>query len=109
MTLKRTLGTATIAAGLGIAALFGLGAGVASADPGRPCNAPGQPVCGDQRHDDGHGNDRGPAPAGWQQRGIDQGRQDHQPFNWNGVQVTPMRAGNGAGWGFWFLGTWIPM
>ena len=45
----------------------------------------------------------------WNHRGIDQGRQDHQPFNWNGQQVTPMPAGNGQGWGFWFLGLWIPM
>ena len=40
---------------------------------------------------------------------MDQGRDDHQPFNWNGQQATPMRAGNGAGWGFWFLNQWIPM
>jgi hypothetical protein len=45
----------------------------------------------------------------WQHRGIDQGRGDHQPFNWNGQQVTPMRAGNGPGWGFWFGGNWIPL
>ena len=38
----------------------------------------------------------------WHDRGVDQGRQDHQPFNWNGQQVTPMPAGNGAGRGFWF-------
>jgi hypothetical protein len=45
----------------------------------------------------------------WQHRGIDQGRDDHQPFNWNGQQVTPMPAGNGPGWGFWFGGIWIPL
>jgi len=45
----------------------------------------------------------------WHGRGIDQGRFDHQPFNWNGQQVTPMPAGDGLGWGFWFLNRWIPM
>ena len=39
--------------------------------------------------------------------GIDHGRRDHQPFTYNGQHVTPMPAGNGAGWGFWFLGQWI--
>jgi hypothetical protein len=45
----------------------------------------------------------------WHQRGIDQGRFDHQPFNWNGQQVNPIPAGNGMGWGFWFGGQWIPL
>jgi hypothetical protein len=45
----------------------------------------------------------------WHGRGIDQGRFDHQPFNWNGQQVTPMPAGDGHGWGFWFLNQWIPL
>jgi hypothetical protein len=45
----------------------------------------------------------------WQPRGIDQSRGDHQAFNWNGQQVTPMPAGNGPGWGFWFGGNWIPL
>jgi hypothetical protein len=40
---------------------------------------------------------------------MDQARGDHQPFNWHGQQVTPIPAGNGAGWGFWFVGTWIPL
>jgi hypothetical protein len=26
---------------------------------------------------------------------------------YQGQQVTPLPAGNGAGWGFWFLGRWI--
>ena len=86
MTLNRLLATTTLAAGVGAASLFGLGMGTAAANPGPP----GQP---------------GPVPV--QQRGIDQGRQDHQPFMYQGHQVTPMPAGNGAGWGFWFLGRWI--
>lgn len=51
----------------------------------------------------------GPPPPEQQWRGIDQGRFDHQPFNYNGLWVRPVPAGNGAGWGFWFLGQWIPL
>ena len=115
MTFKRAVYASTLAAGVGLAGLFGVGLGTAVADPGQPCNTPGAPQCGQDQHRDnnnqGRGNDRGPAPAqaNWQGRGVDQGRQDHQPFNWNGQQVTPMAAGNGAGWGFWFLGVWIPL
>ena len=103
MKARRVLYGSTLAAGIGLAGVLGVGLGSAAAEPGQPCNAPGAPACG------GHHEDRGPAPANWQGRGIDQGRNDHQPFNWNGQQVTPMQAGNGAGWGFWFLGTWIPL
>jgi hypothetical protein len=87
-----------------------VGLGTASADPWQPCDRPGAPACGhdDRRGDFGH-DDRDGAPLDWHGRGIDQGRFDHQPFNWNGQQVTPIPAGNGAGWGFWFLGMWIPL
>ncbi len=102
MRFTRALGTTTIAAGIGLAAAFGMG--TASADPGGPCTPP---ACQDQHRNDR--NDRNQAPVDWHGRGVDQGRQDHQPFNWNGQQVTPMPAGNGAGWGFWFLGQWIPL
>lgn len=116
MTIKRALYASTLAAGVGLAGLFGVGLGTASANPGQ-CNTPGQPPCGqDQHNDNGRGNNNpgGPnnnngAPANWQNRGVDQGRQDHQPFNWNGRQVTPMPAGNGQGWGFWFGPVWIPL
>jgi hypothetical protein len=101
MTLKRALSASTLAAGIGIAGLFGVG--TANADPGQWCDHPGAPACEDHR------DDRGPGPVDWQHRGIDQARNDHQPFNWNGQQVTPMPAGDGHGWGFWFFGTWIPL
>lgn len=101
MAFKRVLCATTLAAGVGVAGLLGMGLGTASAEPWQPCDRPGAPPCG---HDD-----RGPAPANWHDRGVDQGRFDHQPFNWNGQQVTPMPAGNGGGWGFWFLGMWIPL
>jgi hypothetical protein len=45
----------------------------------------------------------------WHGRGVDQGRFDHQPFNWMGQQVNPVPSGDGNGWGFWFLGQWIPL
>ena len=107
MTIKTALSASTIAIGIGLGALAGMG--TAAANPGQPCNAPGAPACQDQR--DGQrqadGQNRGNAPIDWRQRGADQARQDHQPFNWNGQQVNPVRAGTGDGWGFWFLGQWI--
>lgn len=103
MTFKRVLSVSTLAAGIGITGLFGAGLGTANADPGQGCDGPGAPACNDHR------DDRGPAPVNWQNRGVDQARGDHQPFNWNGQQVTPMPAGDGHGWGFWFFGTWIPL
>ncbi|HKP42145.1 hypothetical protein [Mycobacterium sp.] len=103
MDFKRVLSISTLAAGIGIAGLFGVGIGTANADPGQGCDRPGIPQCGDHR------DDRGTAPVDWHNRGIDQGRFDHQPFNWNGQQVTPVPAGDGNGWGFWFFGMWIPL
>lgn len=106
MTLKRAIYTSTLAAGVGLTGLLGVGVGTASADQGGPpCNTPGAPRCGDDHHD----WSRGPAPVDWHNRGIDQGRGDHQPFNWHGQQVMPVPAGNGAGWGFWFGGNWVPL
>ena len=120
MTFKRALCASTLAAGVGLAGLLGAGLGTASADPGPGCNAPGKPPCGQDQHNNngqwnnnqGPGDNRGgpnQGPADWNHRGINQGRQDHQPFNWNGQQVTPMPGANGASWGFWFMGVWIPM
>jgi hypothetical protein len=113
MTFKRAVYASTLAAGVGLAGLFGVGLGTAAADPGQPCNAPGAPACGQDQHrnDQGRNDNRGPAPAqaNWQGRGIDLGRQDHQPFNWNGQQVNPVFDQGHNGWGFWFLGLWIPL
>ena len=103
MAFKRIMGTSTLAAGIGIASLFGVGLATASADPGQWCDRPGAPSCGD------HHDDRGQGPVDWHNRGADDGRRDHQPFNWNGQQVTPVPAGDGSGWGFWFFGMWIPL
>ena len=118
MTFKRAAYASTLAAGVGLAGLFGVGLGTASADPGQQCNAPNRPPCGQDWHQNNNGpgndnqrhdNNNGPAPVDWNNRGVDQGRQDHQPFNWNGQQVTPVPAGNGQGWGFWFGPIWIPL
>lgn len=103
MTFKTALSASTIAIGVGLGAWAGMG--TAAAQPTQPCNAPGAPACQDQHG--ANGQNRGNDPIDWRQRGADQARQDHQPFNWNGQQVNPMRAGNGDGWGFWFLGQWI--
>jgi hypothetical protein len=130
MNLKRMVLAGTAAAGIGAAGLFGLGIGTASADPG--CGGPGPQQCqgpnngwnngpnNNQNNDWHNGPNNGPnnnnwnngpgnGPDDWHNRNVDQARQDHQPFNWNGQWVQPMPAGNGPGWGFWFLGQWIPL
>ena len=96
MKFTRLAAAPVLAGGIALAGLFGVGMGTASADPGRPCGTPNAPACAP-----------GPQNNNWQQRGIDQARGDHQPFQYNGHRVEPMRAGNGDGWGFWFLGQWI--
>lgn len=112
MNLKRMVGASTLATGIGLAGLLGVGLGVAAANPAPNCGAPNQPVCqqnqGPQQQQQQPGQQQ-PGQQPLAQRGIDQGRQDHQPFTYNGQKVTPMQAGNGSGWGFWFLGQWIPM
>ncbi len=122
MNLKRMACASTLAAGVGVAGLFGIGLGTAGADPGPPCGGWNAPQCNNgpgwnnnNNNGPGWNNNNRPGwnnnngPVDWQHRGIDQGRQDHQPFLWNGQQVQPMPAGNGVGWGFWFLGQWIPL
>ncbi|MEX7473295.1 hypothetical protein AB4Z39_26715 [Mycobacterium adipatum] len=96
MLLSRRTAAPILAGGIALAGLLGVGSGTAGADPGRPCGQPNAQACA-------------PAPQNndWQRRGIDQARNDHQPFMHNGQRVEPMRAGNGDGWGFWFLGQWI--
>jgi hypothetical protein len=98
MKLKRTVYASTLAAGVAVAGLFGIGA--ANAQPGQPCGGPNAPVCQS-------GPNNGPGGNDWQGRGINQARNDHQPFDYNGQRVQPLPAGNGDGWGFWFLGQWI--
>ncbi len=113
MNVKRMLCASVMAAGIGTAGFLGLGTGTAVAAPGQNCGAPNVPACqgGPQNGGNPQGGPQqnGPAPQPNNQRGIDQGRQDHQPFLYNGQQVTPLPAGNGAGWGFWLGGIWIPL
>lgn len=131
MNFKRALTASTLAAGIGVAGLFGVGLAGANADPGCPPNAP----CG--QHDNhrgpgdnrggpddnrGPGDNRGPAaPVGrddgwhdnqgrdWQHRGIDDARFDHQPFDYNGQWVNPVWDNGHNAWGFWLGPIWIPL
>lgn len=96
MNVTRKVGASVVAGGLAAAGLFGLGLGTANAQPSPQCGVPNTPPC-----------QGAPAPNDWQQRNMDAGRKDHQPFNYNGQLVRPLPAGNGDGWGFWFLGRWI--
>jgi hypothetical protein len=64
---------------------------------------PGGPSPGD------HNPRLGPPPPGQGRRGIDDGRRDHQPFNYNGSRVTPIYNPDFNNWGFWFFGIWIPL
>jgi hypothetical protein len=135
MNANRLVGASVIAAGLAFSALTA-GLGTAAAQP-QPCNQefcrgqgdhggpgdhPGGPPGGWDRGPGGPGGpgDHGPSPwdhnaqwgppppdQGW--RGIDQGRFDHQPFNYNGNWVTPIFNPDFNNWGFWFLGMWIPL
>jgi hypothetical protein len=45
MNVKPTLATSTLAAGVGLAGLFGVGLATANADPGQPCGGPNAPAC----------------------------------------------------------------
>ena len=56
MSFKRALYASTLAAGVGLTGFLGVGLGTASADPGQ-CNAPGQPPCGQDQHDNWRPND----------------------------------------------------
>ncbi len=106
MSLARRTAAPILAGGIALAGLLGVGLGTASADPGRPCGQPNAQACAPGPQNNGPQNN-GPQNNNWQGRNIDQARNDHQPFMHNGQRVEPMRAGNGDGWGFWFLGQWI--
>lgn len=130
MNFKRALTASTLAAGIGVAGLFGVGLAGANADPGCPPNAP----CGQHDNNRGPGDNRGPddnrgpgdnrgpaAPVGrddgwhdnqgrdWQHRGIDDARFDHQPFDYNGQWVNPVWDNGHNAWGFWLGPIWIPL
>lgn len=98
MKLNRVVGTSALAGGIAAASLISLAAGTAVAEPGQPCGQPGVAAC--QPGPSAQNND-------WQHRDINRARQDHQPFTYEGHRVQPVPAGNGDGWGFWFLGRWI--
>lgn len=97
MNFTRVLGTSAVAGAIALAGLSSPGVGAAGADPGQRCGQPGVAACQPQPQQN---ND-------WQRRDINAARQDHQPFMHQGQRVQPVPAGNGDGWGFWFLGRWI--
>ena len=110
MQIKRVVTAAGLAAGIGVAGIFGVGLAGANADPGRPDIQSGV-------HDvDWHGGPGGPGGdwhddrgRDWHGRGIDDGRRDHHPFNWNGQMVNPMFDPGRNAWGFWVGPIWIPL
>ena len=107
MNLKRMVCASTLAAGVATAGLFGVGLGTAGADPGHHA---ADRMLGSARTTGPRtttGTTTDPHPWTGSTAAVDQGRQDHQPFMWNGQRVDPLPAGNGDGWGFWFLGQWI--
>jgi hypothetical protein len=128
MNAKHLAAAAVTAIGIGALGL-GIGAGTASAAP--VLNDPPCWTCGGG-HGGWGGGDRGGwggggdrsgwggggdrsgwggdrSQLGWDQRGIDDGRFDHQPFNWQGQRVDPYWDAGRNAWGFWFLGIWIPL
>ncbi|MDO3639295.1 hypothetical protein [Mycolicibacterium arseniciresistens] len=129
MDIRRLTYATVTAVVIGASALAATPA-VAVAQPGQPCRSgdcrgpgggpqaghdgPGRPGGpGGPGRPDGPGGPRWDAPPppprdqGW--RGIDQGRYDHQPFNYRGSWVTPIFNPEFRNWGFWFFGLWIPL
>jgi hypothetical protein len=113
MQIMRLTCASAIAIALGVSALT-IGTGTAAAQPGPGrcefgnCQGPGGPG----RPGGPGGPEQGPPPPpppalGW--RGIDQGRIDHQPFNYMGRWVTPVFNPDFNSWGFWLFGIWIPL
>ena len=75
MTFKRVLCASTLAAGVGVAGLLGVGLGTASADPGPQCNAPGDRHAGRTTHGNrGPGDNGGRATTGHGPGGPGPGR-----------------------------------
>ena len=130
MSTTHSIRVAVLAAGLTVAGLTA-GAAPALADPGPGPGQCGFPGCQEpgQRGPGGSGGDRrGPGPGDWRGgpgggpggpqwrgdddrgwRGIDQGRYDHQPFNYKGNWVSPVFDQGYRAWGFWLFGIWIPL
>jgi hypothetical protein len=108
MKLKNFAMRTAIVGALGVSALgFGGALGTASADPGfhdQPCFLQ---FCHDRGHGFGRG-DRGFDGRRWDQRGFDDGRRDHLPFNYQGHRVEPFFDHGRGAWGFWSFNSWIP-
>lgn len=113
MLVSRVVGGAAVALAVALSAAVAV-PGTAAAQPGPPCGfgqcqGPGGGPGGPGRPGGPGGGPLPPPPRGMQWRGIDQGRFDHQPFNYRGNWVTPVFNPDYRAWGFWFLGLWIPL
>ncbi len=96
MKLKQLIAGAVITGGLG-AAVLGLGAGTAYADPPRP--RPGPVIVQPPRPD-----------VPWQDRdAYDRASRDHRPFQYQGQWVNPVFDHGYQAWGFWLGPIWIPL
>jgi hypothetical protein len=95
MRIKKIVVGTVAAGGIGLAAL-GAGAGVASAAPPHQVTPQQQQQWQPQ-----------------QQRPTTQPgavkRPDHRAFTYRGQRVTPHYDAAHRGWGFWFLGFWVPV
>lgn len=74
-----------------------------------PDRGPGGWPGGDDHRGDHRWDPPPPPPPDLAWRGIDQGRWDHQPFNYNGNWVSPVFDPGYNAWGFWLFGIWIPL
>jgi len=112
MSWNKIAAAGAIAGTLGLAAI-GVGAGTASADPGGGHGGPPCFYCQIDGHHDNGRDDRGGQRYDdydhWDQRGIDNGRYDHRPFNYQGQRVEPYWDNDRAVWGFWFFGIFIAL
>ena len=110
MSAKHLTAAAAITLGLGLTGV-GAGVGTASANPGHNPSPCGSPYCqGGPQRGDGENGGRGGPPSDqqrWDQRDLDRGRYDHQPFNYHGQRVQPYFDNDRGAWGFWSLGQWI--
>lgn len=134
MSIRNSTRVAVVTGGIAIAALSMAAPALAEPGPGGPggpggpcgfqgCQGPGQrgpdgpppPPRGSGPADWRGGPDGGPGGPQWRGdgdrgwRGIDQGRFDHQPFNYGGNWVNPVFDPGYRAWGFWLFGAWIPL
>jgi len=111
MTFKRAIYASTLAAGVGLAGLFGVGLGTASANPDHSATRRTGPLWTDQHDNQWRGGRSRTCsrPPRLGHRGIDQAATTTSRST--GTASRSIRCSTGAttAWGFWFLGQWIPL